>query len=721
MIEVGVVQLRIADCGLRISQRGAVKVKRGFRSLDRKSAVTTMLAVWFGIVGLAGCPSSPPPSGAASSNQSQQEALRRADRGAALLKAAVRQLNDLPAAVDTQLQEPRVILDASKSSDNQDVLAVFLRNPNLPEGPVNVVSVPANNARFRGLGVKPGDILKYYVLEDETVDATSREAGFTRRVAMELVVAQVIDDQTLLVETGLNTEVPNPERIEIWRFVDERQREINRQLTDYLTYRQPPLGWEPSPDAKTIDQIVVWLNQWLRQTNPKADWRVEPLLQSLPQELLTGEPQGPYLSNEALGATVFQPHEGRLLQEAVWHRDIARWARGDNYNNVDRATALFDWTVQNVQLSADDAGAPHRPWQVLLYGRGTAAQRAWVFALLCRQLGLEVVMLGIPSAPSEGSDGSTASMTAQFWLAALVDGGQLYLFDTRLGLPIPGPNRQGIATLAQVQADDSLVRQLDLPDSPYPVTADTIESVEAWIVADPFELTRRARLVESQLTGDDGVALTVDASALAEQIKSLPQIAGVELWDLPFRTLRNQLTLENTSRNPARLREVLAFEPFAVRPVLWKARSRHFQGRRQIVGDEKSADTDEAIDDHREAAQLYTDKTVRPTDRAIARTASSDRQRVDTSAKLDATYWVGLLRLADGMYDVSESWLKRPELHAAGSRWVFGARYNLARTHEALGKIDEAIALLQADTSPQQHGNKLRAQWLKSQSEKAAE
>ena len=38
------------------------------------------------------------------------------------------------------------------------------------------------------------------------------------------------------------------------------------------------------------------------------------------------------------------------------------------------------------------------------------------------------------------------------WIPALVSGGNLYLFDTTYGLPIPGPKGQGIATLAQAAA-----------------------------------------------------------------------------------------------------------------------------------------------------------------------------------------------------------------------------------------------------------------------------
>jgi hypothetical protein len=58
--------------------------------------------------------------------------------------------------------------------------------------------------------------------------------------------------------------------------------------------------------------------------------------------------------------------------------------------------------------------------------------------------------------------------------------------------------------------------------------------------------------------------------------------------------------------------------------------------------------------------------------------------------------------------------------------WTYGARYNLARTYEAQAaeltdEPDEAAALrqkaielLENDSSPQEHGNRLRAARLKS-------
>ena len=64
----------------------------------------------------------------------------------------------------------------------------------------------------------------------------------------------------------------------------------------------------------------------------------------------------------------------RLLQEAVWLRDVSYLAAGAETEELARATALFDWTVQHIQLETRDGlhGQWRRPWQSLMFGKGTA-------------------------------------------------------------------------------------------------------------------------------------------------------------------------------------------------------------------------------------------------------------------------------------------------------------------------------------------------------------
>jgi hypothetical protein len=644
---------------------------------------------------LAGCRPKPSATPEKSADPSAAKSPRRTDRGDVLFSAVVLQLRNLPSYVDTELTPPTVVLDSKSSSDGEDVLAICGMAPGADDGPINCITTATRNGRFRSLGVRPGDVLKYYVLYDEE----SAETGISQTVSMDLTVAQTLDDNSLLVEGGLNRAVTEPAKIEIWRYSDERLNDIAREVATYERYRLPVFDWQPSPDNRVLKQMTERLNQWMRQSPPKVQWSADPLVATLDPQLAKDDRLAPLITPQALADSVVEPHEGRLLQEAVWLRDIARRAQGESFNDVAEATSIFDWIVRNIQLDADQAELPYRPWETLVYGHGTAEQRTWLFALMARQLGLDVVVLEVP-------DGNKT----KFWLPALLTDGKLYLFDARLGLPIPDKGGKGVATLEELQADPQRLRQFDLDDAPYPVTADQLQHVTAHVVADAFDLSRRAAAIESKLSGDDRLALTVSPSALAEKLKAVPGIVGIEIWDTPFRILRDQL------RVPIETRRQMAaeFEPFAWRPTLWKARVLAFQGHQTGDADAPNANLEEIVDDQAEAIGLYTSPQVRPPDRVLDSLASEPKRKVYSAAKVAASYWVGLLLFDQGKYNLAEGWLGDPRL-AAEDRgcWANGTRYNLARTYEAEGKNAEAIQLYEADDSPQRDGNRLRARWLK--------
>ena len=123
------------------------------------------------------------------------------------------------------------------------------------------------------------------------------------------------------------------------------------------------------------------------------------------------------------------------------------------------------------------------------------------------------------------------------WLPALLLDGKLYLFDAWLGLPIPGPEGKGIATLAEVAANDKLLRNLDVDaDHRYPVTAEQIEKVVPWIEASPDYLDRRMKLLQSRMSGNNRVVLNVNASAWPS-LAGNSQLDACRVWPLGYETL----------------------------------------------------------------------------------------------------------------------------------------------------------------------------------------
>jgi TolA-binding protein len=91
------------------------------------------------------------------------------------------------------------------------------------------------------------------------------------------------------------------------------------------------------------------------------------------------------------------------------------------------------------------------------------------------------------------------------------------------------------------------------------------------------------------------------------------------------------------------------------------------------------------------------------------------KRQVYSASKAAAGYWLGLLSYDRGNYDTALGWLDDRTLDQnRSSRWANGARYNLARTQEALGDKEAAIKTLESDPkdAPQRHGNLLRAKQL---------
>lgn len=523
------------------------------------------------------------------------------------------------------------------------------------------------------------------------------------------------------------------------------------------------------PEPEMLRQIVNRMNQWI-QSRPAPDWSPDPLVAGLPGPVR----QLPYLAD--LGKLAFHRYDGFALREAVWLRDVSDWARGEELDGVDRAQRLFDWTVRNVQLEPDtDAGIPLFPWEVLLFGRGSAEERAWVFILLARQQSLEAVLL-VP----DGADDSRPRPIRP-WIAVAV-AGELYLFDPVLGLPIPAPDGVKLkpgkpldirpATLSEVIADDGLLRRLDVEkDIPYPARSADLKRIEVWVEASPSYLARRMKLVESRLDPRRKMVLATSPTTVANRVVKRLQAAGVQararLWTLPFETMlrRSQLDPEQVRR---RLLAMLPFYAAAVhvRPerasqdeqvdvtdekLAYKRLGKVYRSRpiaeplrkgrvlflkHQFTGPEGAIrcltaarkPQQELAQDEKDLADLYSKQHLeanrqRPANRRLPEQQviemAKQRARFQISfprrTKQHASYWLGLLKYEQKNYRLAAEYLFQKTLKAfPGGTWEHGVRYNLARTYEASGQHDKAVEYYLSDlTAPGYHGNLLRARWLK--------
>jgi hypothetical protein len=145
----------------------------------------------------------------------------------------------------------------------------------------------------------------------------------------------------------------------------------------------------------------------------------------------------------------------------------------------------------------------------------------------------------------------------------------------------------------------------------------------------------------------------------------------------------------------------------------------HFQGNKGVRASERTDPLAEEREGHADAAVLYQDPSVRPTDAKLEKMETAKRT-VYEAGKSSASYWLGLLCYSRGDYEVAAQWLGERSLEREPQgKWAPGARYNLARTYELQERPADAIKLLEAtpDGDPQRPGNLVRAKLLAEASE----
>jgi hypothetical protein len=261
--------------------------------------------------------------------------------------------------------------------------------------------------------------------------------------------------------------------------------------------------------------------------------------------------------DQALGAR-FVERDAEHMRTCLLALETADFAIADAQNDLDRVVNVFNYVVRNIELiDRGESTIPLTLYQAVLLGQGTASDRAWFFAEILRQMRVDTVILQPPSAaPVNGS-----SPEERAWLVGVLLERDVYLFDTRLGWPVPAGGEEAAATvrrpatLAEVLEDDALLRQLDVDtDHPYPLTAAELATARVGVVGNTGHWLPRLEMLQSALAGvstvviHDGLGDPDSENGLqrrvAEVTGEILQPVDISIWPYPEQQLAGASNLE---------------------------------------------------------------------------------------------------------------------------------------------------------------------------------
>ena len=421
------------------------------------------------------------------------------------------------------------------------------------------------------------------------------------------------------------------------------------------------------------------------------------------------------------------------------------------------AVQLFDWVTRNIQLEeapsysedeieelrlmeADslsasglaEPGAKRDAWQLLMFARGDHIEKGKLFMMLCHQMGLPAVMF------ATGEDQKP-------WAVGVLIGDEYYLFDPRMGLPIPGEDSTNIATLSDVLAKPELLSKLNLSvkesladDTKYWVTESDLENVVGLVYWSPVSASERVATLEYSLAQDQRLLMVQRAD---ETIAKLPKLENIEYkpWDISLKTAQFRKIIAASMPKAVtddamaeKLRWYFGEEGYIMLFTNYRtSRARFIKGKFERplefrpLGFRDAIESfamlmyeDEIIDSLESDSDLQSMIGIRRSGVTPAELANdiASRQSQMRLVRRDAGLFMCQSHFDNGSISTTANWVPKLLEEFDVERWEGALKYLNARALEARHQYDEAIEQLK-DEGPQQHGNLIRARLLKEQIE----
>lgn len=479
----------------------------------------------------------------------------------------------------------------------------------------------------------------------------------------------------------------------------------------------------------TFDLVAATarLNDWLRGCSPPDASplpapapEVQQLFSSAQWALLTGDQFRQRDAAHLRDCLVIQSLANRIRQSAP--------EQGGEPALVRHAFRLIN---HNVLLEPRHmADLPMSAYDIVLLGRGTAADRAWIFVNTLRTLGIDALVV----TPGGEADAATGPL-----LVGVVRERELDLFDPGRGIPLPGPGSETPevlpATLRQLISEPGLA-----PPVPEGVAPPDWKQPRGWLVGDLGYYSQLSHRLQSVFGGEQAIFVSdplqdlegrpglwrrlleaADGLLKAEQLALWPYSSEQVAQSLALKD--QQLDLKKASRlrfmaylvlipdptNPGRM--ILSGSRQYRDPALagGEGRDGDMQGftrteTRATSGRQLEARLFHLGGEWKEAISAYVEvqsnaqEVLRiPQESVVVDLGSGpiDVKRFHVLAVDDAAYWMALCQWEQGQLKAAQSTLERYLKQARpGSQWSRQARWLLAELLANQGRHPEAAEVL---------------------------
>ena len=396
--------------------------------------------------------------------------------------------------------------------------------------------------------------------------------------------------------------------------------------------------------------------------------------------------------------------------------------RGDE---LQRVQEVFQFVVRNIALRGDDdLELPLTTYLLLMTGRGSAEDRAWICASILKQLRIDSVIVR-PSAESKPAD--------EAWLFGVLLNDRVHLFDPRLGIAVPSSADAAAinsrpATLDEIASHPEWLQVLSArADQPYSIEVDSLKDPQVTPIVETGFWSRRMSRLEQVLPTEDSCVLfdpPVDELGRPGMLKRLqaacPTVKADSLKPWPYPERQREASRKASQALVQQIQQALIgfSAPITVNvDPQTKAPSAAIPERKML-----KIRTDQLLGKFEDVTQRYL--LIRRLELPeVEANRYPEIAQLHRLAAEDAIYWSGVSKFEAEEYDAAveqlAGYLKRFDRKG---RWNFAARSLLAECHARQSRFAEAIAAIERTVAedPYREANAIRVKSWKAHAKQPA-